>query len=360
MCIRMKRLCFLIESVLGDFSGEVFLYGAGKRGEVALSNLRKMGYARYISGFVDDRARKDMKMGCRVSTIDDLTEQKRQESLFFISTYAVKGMVNRLVKSGVPIHHIFYFPELLITDYCESDFMKSTEQIRRTEDLLSDALSKFIYKSAFEIYRNGNIAVLSRTMGKCQYFPILGSSDYVPGFELGTDECFVDCGAFDGDTIKVFQKLTHNQFRKIYAFEANFENYSRLVENYGDDERVIAINSAVYSETTTLSFSDDEGTSSCISETGNKQVNAVSLDEVLKNKERVSLIKMDIEGSELAALKGAAGIIKRDHPKLAVCIYHKLEDLWEVPLYIHSIDDRYHLYVRNYEDRLDEMVCYAV
>ena len=120
------------------------------------------------------------------------------------------------------------------------------------------------------------------------------------------------------------------------------------------------MNVAVYSETGPLRFSTDKGTASCVSDDGDARCDAVALDDILQDEERVSFIKMDVEGCELAALKGGEGIIRRDRPKLAICIYHKLEDLWEIPLYIHSLYDGYRIYVRNYEDQLYEIVCYAI
>lgn len=75
---------------------------------------------------------------------------------------------------------------------------------------------------------------------------------------------------------------------------------------------------------------------------------------------KVSFVKMDIEGSELNALRGMAETISRYRPALAICIYHKFEDLWEIPLFIHQLVPQYQLYIRNYTTYLDEIVLYAV
>lgn len=72
------------------------------------------------------------------------------------------------------------------------------------------------------------------------------------------------------------------------------------------------------------------------------------------------MIKMDIEGSELKALKGAALTIKEHHPILAVCVYHKKEDLVTIPQYIKSLCPKYRLYLRNYSRYSQELVLYAV
>ena len=88
-------------------------------------------------------------------------------------------------------------------------------------------------------------------------------------------------------------------------------------------------------------------------------VKAVCIDDVLY-KEKVSFIKMDIEGSELAALKGCKKIITRNNPKLAICVYHKSEDLIEIPKFILSINPNYKLFLRNYAPSATETVLYAI
>lgn len=69
---------------------------------------------------------------------------------------------------------------------------------------------------------------------------------------------------------------------------------------------------------------------------------------------------MDIEGSELEALKGAVHTIQRDKPKLAICIYHKPEDMTEIPLYIKSLVPEYKFYVRHHSNCWTDTVLYAV
>ena len=69
---------------------------------------------------------------------------------------------------------------------------------------------------------------------------------------------------------------------------------------------------------------------------------------------------MDVEGAELESLKGAKKIIQRDKPKLAICIYHKPEDVITLPRYIKQLVPEYKLYLRSYSNADNEMVLYAV
>lgn len=96
----------------------------------------------------------------------------------------------------------------------------------------------------------------------------------------------------------------------------------------------------------------DEGAGSQVSKNGQDvardglpKVDGVALDSIIKGK--VSFLKLDIEGAELKALHGAKNIIQRDMPRMAICIYHKPEDIWEIPQYIKKLVPEYHMAVRH-------------
>ena len=87
----------------------------------------------------------------------------------------------------------------------------------------------------------------------------------------------------------------------------------------------------------------------------------VTLDENLGDIHTMpTYIKMDIEGSELDALAGARNIIKKEMPILTICLYHRYDDLWRIPLFIHSLADDYRLFLRPHEIEGWQLVCYAV
>ena len=88
-------------------------------------------------------------------------------------------------------------------------------------------------------------------------------------------------------------------------------------------------------------------------------VKVIKLDDIAYD-ERITFIKMDIEGAELNALKGSEQIIKHFRPKLAISVYHKPEDLWEIPAYILSLRSDYKLYFRHYSFTNRETVLYAI
>lgn len=86
-------------------------------------------------------------------------------------------------------------------------------------------------------------------------------------------------------------------------------------------------------------------------------IETVALDELID--ERVTFLKMDIEGAEAEAIKGAKNMIQKDKPKLAICIYHKPNDLWEIPLMIHELVPEYKMYIRHMGIRCYGTILYA-
>ncbi len=177
------------------------------------------------------------------------------------------------------------------------------------------------------------------------------------------DEIFVDCGAYNGDTITGFFNWLkqHNimSYKKCVAFEPDGENFGELKRNLAFYKNIELYNMGAYEEKDVLHFEGEINSSSRFSDSGEFSVAVDSIDNVL-NGEKATYIKMDIEGSELSALKGAKQTITKYKPKLAVCVYHKIDDLVTIPQYIKSINPEYKLYLRSYEPSPIETVLYAI
>lgn len=99
-----------------------------------------------------------------------------------------------------------------------------------------------------------------------------------------------------------------------------------------DDDVVKAFQKGTWSEETTLYFNATGDGSSHVTEHGDVSIEVMPIDKAVDPMETVTFIKMDVESSELESLKGAKETIKRDRPKLAICIYHKPEDMLTLPL----------------------------
>jgi FkbM family methyltransferase len=170
----------------------------------------------------------------------------------------------------------------------------------------------------------------------------------------------VDCGAYTGDTIQSFIAETGNVYRKVHAFEADpavLPELRTFITEVGS--HAVLHTAAVGAHNGKVRFAGDGMGGGCLTDGSGTEVNCVRLDDALVH-EKVSFIKMDIEGAELQALEGAHRLIWRHRPVLAVCAYHTPDHLWRVPLSLKSLAPDSLLFLRSHcADGLDT-VCYSV
>lgn len=176
------------------------------------------------------------------------------------------------------------------------------------------------------------------------------------------EEIFVDAGCCDlSSSLRL--KGHCKTLRRVYAFEPDPHNYNKCEKAaslYFEEGVVEIIGKGTWSENKTISFDASSDGRSHISENGGTSIEVVAIDEAIASDEKVTFIKMDVEGAELESLKGARHTIQRCKPKLAICIYHKAEDMYEIPLYIMELVPEYRLYVRHHSNGASETVLYAM
>lgn len=180
-------------------------------------------------------------------------------------------------------------------------------------------------------------------------------------FKPEKDEVFIDAGAFCGETAEEFAAWCPS-YKRIYSLEPDMVNFKKLSGNIKKKKLrdVVPINAGLWSENKTLYVTrgGDDGTGSRVKDTGTDEVKVVSLDHILAG-ERATYIKMDIEGSEKEALKGARNTIKKYKPKLAICLYHKPEDIITLPQYILELAPEYKFKIRHYTTFAYDTILYA-
>lgn len=178
--------------------------------------------------------------------------------------------------------------------------------------------------------------------------------------QIGKEEVFVDGGAYRGEDSRQFIEWCEGNYRKIHIFEPDEKNHAGVLENTGtENDRICLYNKGLWSKRDTLRFRGEHSAASKICEDGESIVEVVSLDETLGGQE-ATFIKMDIEGCEMEALKGARNTIQNHHPKLAICVYHKPEDIIDIQLYIRELYSGYRFYLRHYSYIFTETVLYAI
>lgn len=196
-------------------------------------------------------------------------------------------------------------------------------------------------------------------------FFVCGTGDdyfYEDFLRFGKEEIFVDAGCCDLTTTVDFANLCKG-LKKVYAFEPDAANYENCVKRLEKEKEnlpeIVMLHYGTWSEKTELHFDATADGCSHIGE-GNTVIRTAAIDDIVKSSDKVTFIKMDVEGAELESLKGAQRIIRRDRPTLAVCIYHKPEDVITIPLYIKSLVPGYRFYLRSYSNADNEMVLYTV
>ena len=343
-----------------NYGKKIFIFGAGELGEFVSEILQKNNYN--VNCFVDNDSEKwgkEITRNIKCISIKELLNFKKN-SIILVTSFYYAEIAKQLVNEGfinvIPVFNINYlkFQYLYKSDY-EKIIKKSIEVVK----ILEDNESKRIFVELIKGYFKDSPVDISYNK-ICE-----GNQGFAKGIiNLNSEESFVDCGAFNGDTIKEFLKRTNNEFSEIYAFEMDKDNYYDL-EKFIDDlsinkkESIFAYNIGLWNESGTIKYNNKSTAASNISEKGKTIACIDQLDTILEGK-TVTLIKMDIEGAEMEALNGAEKILKRQNPKLAISIYHNMADLWEIPLYIKKTVPAYKIYIRHHTEIFCDTMCYAV
>lgn len=248
-------------------------------------------------------------------------------------------------------------------------FEQNKDRIKKIKSRLADERSRLVFEHVIKYHWTKERKNLIDIPEKNQYF----GKDII---KFGNKEIFVDCGAYNGDTIIAFLKNLkkgEGKFKEIIALEPDPDNYRELDKwalNLvgGGSAHIRCFNLGTWNEKGHLSFKAGMGGDSQLRESRKNNtnteyelvtINVDTLDNILGDKP-VTFIKMDIEGSELPSLKGAEKVISKNLPRLAICIYHSNADMLDIPEYIMEKYPSYSFYVRHYSQGIPETVLYAI
>lgn len=215
----------------------------------------------------------------------------------------------------------------------------------RLADRLDDEFSVFTLYSNLLFRLTYDLSYLlpaSAAMSN-EYFSAHGDTST---FKVGQREHFCDCGAYQGPVIRRFLEASRYQYESITAFEpdnANFLKLQEIATPYTPNFRAIC--KAVSNTNESLRFKETGTMSSHVTDAGTIFVPAARLDDEL---EKLTLLKMDIEGFESKALEGASRLISTQRPRIAACVYHYALDLLDVVDQLDKLVDGYHLRLRQH------------
>ena len=235
-----------------------------------------------------------------------------------------------------------------------SALRKHDSELRQVYDMLADDLSRKTFSAVIQASKSGDYSKIHSVNVQPQYF----LKDICPPQNR---EIYVDGGGYDGkDVLRFFTGYVPDiSTCKAYIWEPDAENIAKISRTLHDFTNYEVKPFAMWSGKDELHFSGTGSQISQVSKFGQVTVQADSIDNQ-HLAEPVTFIKMDIEGAEPQALRGAERTIIKYRPKLAICIYHQPSHLYEIPLWIKSVVPEYRIYIRHHSDRQAETVCYAV
>jgi len=242
----------------------------------------------------------------------------------------------------------FEYPDFIKNT--KDDFAKNKDRWQKVFDNLEDDISKKYFHNVLQYRLTGDYNFMSN-------YKVRLKEQYFENFlNLKAGEIFIDCGGFDGDTSEEFISRCPN-YEKIYFFEPSLINMQKAKERLNKHPNIKFIDKGVSDKEEILNFSF-EGSASGICDKGDIKIQTTTIDKFVN--EKITFIKMDLEGWELKALKGAEEHIKKYKPKLAVAVYHKPQDFYEIFEYVKSIHSDYKVYLRHYTQGWSETVIFFI
>ncbi len=352
----------------------IVLMGAGGLGRRTLAGLRAAGIEPLAFADNSPALQGSFIEGVRIRSPADAAREYAGRAAFVVTIWGA-GSQHRFGHSRaqltslgcdviVPFPLLYWaHPAELLPHYLQDEPHKVLDQardVRRAFDLWEDEASRAEYVAQVRLRVNADFDGLPHPVGHPQYFP----PDL---FEWSSAEWIVDGGAYDGDSIRDLVRLHGEQFARVLAIEPDPANFQRLEATVAGvpptlRSRIACECVALASEAGVLHINATGTASSATGSmpaSGAAAVRAEALDTLLAGAVP-TMIKLDIEGAEPDALQGARRTIVAHAPIVAVCVYHRQDHLWRIPLMLHEWRPDYAFFLRPHNEEGWDLVCYAV
>lgn len=327
----------------------IILWGSGNGCEWFLKFMHK--YSIPVACIIDQNKNAGEKYG--MTTMDPLEAYKTYgRAIVVISAMAYKDEIEESIAQNMPGFLVVSFDPTLevlqqVTNVERREYIESHKnELHEIEQILEDKKSKTVFSNVIAGAITSDIDYYKYIAENTQYFPDIIKE------QMSEEEIFVDVGAYTGDSIQEFMDAVNHKYKKIYAFEPDEKNMEVLRKNIAG-EQIILFQKGVGKNNGKAFFLNDKGgggneAAHVVKEKNEavSEVEIVRLDDAIQ--EKCTYIKMDIEGMELDALAGAECLIRQYKPKMAISVYHRMEDMVEIPQFILNLDMGYKLYLRHY------------
>jgi FkbM family methyltransferase len=365
-----EREASAFDQLLLAHRNRVVLYGCGTLGRKAIEKLQELGIQPLALCDKNELLWGTVIQGISVLSVQQAAAQFGSNALFLVAIWnpqhwyveteqQLRSAGAKFITSFAPL--FWRFPENLLPVFLLNDLpskvYEAKEAVLEAENLWADDESLQIYRANIHWRAFGDPGHLPPRPSENTYFP----ADI---FNLSPNECILDCGAYDGDTVKMVLQRYGSEFAAIYAIEGDIVAFNKLRAYAATlpleiQEKIHPIHCAVGGARTVVRFTSDGNTGLMRNDSQDIEVQCYPLDDI-SIAQPSTLIKMDIEGDEYNALLGAYNMIARDKPLLAICVYHTQEDIWRIPLLIHSMLPEHRLFLRAYEGDGFQTVVYAL
>jgi FkbM family methyltransferase len=358
-----------------EVAGPLFIYGAGGLGRKLASGLRAEGVA--IAGFCDSNPATWGRHMLDLPVMSPLAAAAAagDSGGFIISTWSLgaesrNAEIKRTLDQLGVKHSTFFttpfweYPRQFLPHYridLPSKLLAARGDILEAAGLLADAESRRQFFVQLKLLATTTFDEVSYDTPGDTYFP----AGIVSPLMIRR---FVDCGAYDGDTLKSLCAHAGELLEKYWGFEPDPGNVLRLhatvdATSLGRDGRTEILPYAVGNKNCRLRFDATGDVGARVCADGAIEVESRRLDDVLGDAVP-TFIKMDIEGAELDAISGAQLLVQRCRPTCAVCVYHLQHHLWAICLALHRSVAGYSIYFRTHrcgpKRDICDVVCYAV
>ncbi|MCR4641298.1 MAG: hypothetical protein K5697_04610 [Lachnospiraceae bacterium] len=306
----------------------IYIYGYGSLGKTIGKWLQKNGIRDYYY-CVDPEY---MSEGLR--SAEECFEQVRSgRALCIYAIGEAEAFETFRDRDFIPVVYAIFDPyEFWVWD--EEAYLKHLSELEEAREMLADELSKKTFDRYLQAKRENNGSEIISDAPCCRkYFNELT--------EIHKEGIYVDCGAYNGDTIELFRAHYKDYQRKIYAFEPDDDSYQVLQERYGTDKNVKLFKKGLWNSITTLSFCKGAGERSEIISDGGIKIEVVPLDEEVN--ETVSYVKIGTANPRVI-LNGMRKIAKRDMPVIAAFALFSFEDLLGIPKTLRELENEYEKY----------------
>lgn len=242
------------------------------------------------------------------------------------------------------------YPLPLLLEQRKQDILSNLLQWQKIANTLEDESSKELLDNFIRFSMTSDY----RYYGE---YKTMLSNQYFEPFMAYQEEIFIDAGGYIGDTSLEFVKHdTH--YKKIYLFEPSKQNIEQAKLNLANKTNIEFIEKGLGAKAGKTMFNAKLGSSSAVASSGETEIEITSLDQTVTD--RVTFIKMDLEGAEYDALIGSLNTIRNNTPKLAIAVYHKGNDIWKLADLILKTNPNYSLRLRQYTEGWSETVMYFI